>query len=229
MPETSPRRIVGGRLAYYRWGNRPGPAVMLLHSLGQDSTTWSDVAPALAQRHTVYALDLRGHGASSHMPRYSLDAMSNDILEALDELDLVDTCIVGHSLGGMVAYLAAGQRPASVGRLILEEAPPPLPAKPPRLAPDKPGTDLGFDWLAVPAIYRERNQPDPRWWDLLAHISIPTLLLAGGATSHVDQRQLAALAGQLPDCRMLTIEAGHEIHSTEPEAFVAAIEAFLDP
>lgn len=229
MPEMIHRRLLDGRLACHQWGERTGPAVVLLHSLGEDSTTWFEVAPVLAKHHTVYALDLRGHGGSSHMSEYSLETMGDDVLAALDQLDLVGACLVGHSLGGMVAYLAAGQQPASIGRLILEEAPPPLPPKPARLVPDRPDADLGFDWLAVPAIYRQRNQPDPRWWDLLSHISIPVLLLAGGATSHVDQRQLAALAGQLPDCRMITIDAGHEIHTTEPEAFVAAIEAFLEP
>ncbi|MGZ6973502.1 MAG: alpha/beta fold hydrolase [Acidimicrobiia bacterium] len=202
---------------------------MLLHSLGEDSTTWDRVAEALALRHSVYAFDLRGHGASQHMAQYSLELMRDDVLGALAELDLADTCLVGHSLGGMVAYLAAEQQPTAIGRLVLEEAPPPLPAAPVREVPEKPDTALPFDWDVIPALYAQRNDPDPQWWDSLARISIPTLVIAGGRTSHVDQQQLAEMAERIADSRMVTIEAGHNVHALEPEAFVSAIAAFLNP
>jgi pimeloyl-ACP methyl ester carboxylesterase len=161
------------------------------------------------------------------MPQYSLELMRDDLLEALAQLGLTDACLVGHSLGGMVAYLAAGQHSASIGRLVLEEAPPPRRATPARAVPEKPDADLRFDWRVVPAIYAQRNEPDPRWWDALARISIPTLVIAGGATSHVDQQQLAELADQFTDGRLVTIDAGHDVHTKEPEAFVDTIAAFL--
>lgn len=224
---TSSYVLDGGRVAYLRWGDQAGPAIVLLHSLGEDSTTWGRVASALARRCSVYALDLRGHGASRYMPQYSLELMRDDVLDALDQLGLADACLVGHSLGGMVAYLAAEKQSAAIERLVLEETPPPLPARPAREVPEKPKTDLSFDWGVVPAIYAQRNDPDPQWWDSLASISIPTLMIAGGATSHVDQGKMAEMAEQLPDCRMLTIEAGHNVHSNRPEAFVEAITAFL--
>ncbi|MGI8754433.1 MAG: alpha/beta fold hydrolase [Acidimicrobiales bacterium] len=224
---TSRGFLADGDLAYHRWGNKPGPAVVLLHSLGEDSGTWRRVAPELARRRSVHALDLRGHGASRHTPLYSLELMKTDVLGAIDELDLDDTCLVGHSLGGMVAYLAAAEQPETIGRLVLEESPPPVPAMPRRELAEEPNLALSFDWAAVEAIYAERNAPDPGWWDNLASISVPTLLIGGGATSHVDQRQLEQMAEQIADCQLLTIEAGHNVHANQPEAFVEAVEGFL--
>lgn len=224
---TSRGYLANGDLAYQRWGSQPGPAVVLLHSLGEDSGTWRHVAPELARRHSVYALDLRGHGASRHMPQYSLKLMRDDVLGAIDELNLDDTCLVGHSLGGMVAYLATAEQPEIIRRLVLEESPPPLPAMPRRELPVKPSTALPFDWAAVEAIYAERHEPDPRWWDRLASIPIPTLLIGGGAMSHVDQQQLEQMAEQIADCRLLTIEAGHNVHANQAGPFVEAVAAFL--
>lgn len=225
---TSTGYLADGGLAYQRWGDRPGRAMVLLHSLGEDSGTWSVVAPQLARRHSVYALDLRGHGASRRMPQYSIELMRDDVLGAIDELDLDGPCLVGHSLGGMVAYLAAAAQPEVIGRLILEESPPPLPATPRRELAEKPNEPLAFDWAAVEAIYAERNQPDPRWWECLAAISIPTLLIGGGGTSHVDPHQLEQLAKQIASCQpLLTIEAGHNVHASQPGAFLEAVETFL--
>lgn len=161
------------------------------------------------------------------MPQYSLELMRDDLLDALDELGLVDACLVGHSLGGMVAYLAAGQQSAAIGRLVLEEAPPPRRPTPAREVPEEPAADLPFDWDVVPAIYAQRNEPDPRWWDALASISIPTLVIAGGAKSHVDQQQLAEMADQFANGHLVTIDGGHGVHTDRPEAFVEAIAAFL--
>ena len=56
---------VGGvRIAYDRYGVEDAPPMVLLHAAGRDASTWSEIAPALAASHCVYALDLRGHGRS---------------------------------------------------------------------------------------------------------------------------------------------------------------------
>lgn len=227
MPHESAERH-GGALAYRRSGSpTAGRSIVLLHSLGEDSSGWDDVAAALARRYAVYAMDLPGHGASHRRPRYSLELMRDDLLETLDHLGLVGCSLVGHSLGGMVAYLAALEQPAAIGQLVLEEAPPPLPATPAHEIPDRPPLELPFDWDVVPAIYAQRNDPDPRWWNDLATLAIPTLLIAGGETSHINQRQLAEMADRLPNAHILTIDAGHNVHAHKTRAFVEAIESFV--
>jgi 3-oxoadipate enol-lactonase len=51
--------------------------------------------------------------------------------------------------------------------------------------------------------------------------------VAGGEASFVDQSELAAVATEIPDARLVTIEAGHQVHGTKPAEFLAAVAPFL--
>jgi len=219
---------VGGvELACRTEGEAGLPAVVLLHSLGEDGRSWTKVVEAVATTYRVVAPDLRGHGASSHPGTYSLELMCSDVLGILDALDLDEVRLIGHSLGAAVAYLVAESNPARIRRLVLEEPPPPLPAIPPREVPTRPVGALSFDWEMVEAITRQRNQPDSAWWDDLAGITSPTLVIAGGPTSHLPQDQIAAMASRIPGATSVTIDTGHNVHATQPDAFLAALLPFL--
>jgi pimeloyl-ACP methyl ester carboxylesterase len=184
--------------------------------------------PALAKHRHVCAVDLRGHGSSERTDRYSLEPMRDDVLGFMEALQLRrPASLIGHSLGGMVAYLAAAERPDLVDKLVVEEAPAPLPNDPPRAVPDPPEHPM-FDWAAVEAVYAQRNQPDPAWWERLARLPLPVLVIAGGAASHLPQEEQRALAARFPAARMVTIDAGHLVHATKPDAFVAEVTEFLD-
>jgi len=227
----APRTIgVGGvRLGIRCWGNEhDGSPLLLLHSLGEQSGSWSSIAEELAATHRVLALDLRGHGDSDRTPRYSLELMRDDVIAVIDSLGLTDLCILGHSLGGMVGYLVAISGHAQVTRLVLEEAPPPLPLIPEREIPADPGEDYGFDWKALADLYAQRNDPDAGWWEALGRIEIPVLVVAGGPSSHVDQTAMREMAARIPNARFLSIDAGHNIHTRKPREFVAAVAAFLN-
>lgn len=220
--------VDGVRLGICCWGvEHDGPQLLLLHSLGEHSGSWNSIAEAFAATHRVFALDFRGHGDSDRTLRYSLELMRDDVLAVVDRLDLNDLCIVGHSLGGMVAYLAAISGHPQVTRLVLEEAPPPLPLVPARKIPADPGEDYGFDWNALTDLYAQRNDPDAGWWEALGRIEIPTLVLAGGPSSHVDQASLREMAVRIPNARFVSIDAGHSVHARQPREFVAAVAAFL--
>ena len=97
-----------------------GPAILLIHGIGDNSTTWSTVQTKLAQRFTVIAPDLLGHGKSDK-PRadYSVAAYANGMRDLLSVLDIERVTVVGHSLGGGVAMQFAYQFPQLVDRLIL--------------------------------------------------------------------------------------------------------------
>jgi pimeloyl-ACP methyl ester carboxylesterase len=153
--------------------------------------------------------------------------MRSDVLRFLHALDLDGACLIGHSVGGAVAYLVAAAEPRRVRRLVLEEPAPPLPATPSRDMPPRPDGTLCFDWRVVEAITKQRNVPDPAWWDDLRHITARTLVIAGGPDSHFPQDQLEGLADRIPDASYLTIDAGHDVHTTHPEAFLAALLHFL--
>jgi len=110
--------IHGHRRAYLRIGS--GPALLLLHGLGCDHTTWGPVLDALAKRYTVIAPDLLGHG-SSDKPRadYSVGGYANGMRDLLSVLGIDKATVVGHSLGGGVAMQFAYQFPERTDRLVL--------------------------------------------------------------------------------------------------------------
>jgi pimeloyl-ACP methyl ester carboxylesterase len=112
------RTIHGYRRAFRIAGS--GPAILLIHGIGDNSTTWSTVQTKLAQRFTVIAPDLLGHGKSDK-PRadYSVAAYANGMRDLLSVLDVERVTVVGHSLGGGVAMQFAYQFPQLVERLIL--------------------------------------------------------------------------------------------------------------
>lgn len=70
--------------------------------------------------------------------------------------------------------------------------------------------------------------PDPRWAQVVATITAPTLVIAGGATSTVPQEQVADPARTLADGQLITIDAGHLLHARQPDVFIQALQAFLD-
>lgn len=112
------RTIHGYRRAFRIAGS--GPALLLIHGIGDNSTTWTPVHSRLAQRFTVIAPDLLGHGLSDK-PRadYSIAAYANGVRDLLSVLDIDKVTVVGHSLGGGVAMQFAYQFPQLVDRLIL--------------------------------------------------------------------------------------------------------------
>src|ERR1700742_2559173 len=117
-PSLQYRTIHGYRRAFRIAGS--GPAILLIHGIGDNSTTWSSVQSTLAQRFTVIAPDLLGHGKSDK-PRadYSVAAYANGMRDLLSVLDIERVTIIGHSLGGGVAMQFAYQFPHLVERLIL--------------------------------------------------------------------------------------------------------------
>lgn len=217
----------GIRLAYQVSGSPDAPPLVLLHALGKGAVDWDGVAPAFARHWRVYALDLRGHGRSDWPGDYSLELMRHDVIGFLDALALDRVDLIGHSLGGLVAYLLAEKYPERVDRLVLEDVGVPLPRE--RTVPSRPDGDLPYAWEMVLAVRRQIDDPDPRWLERLSGITAQTLVVAGGAESHIPQDRVAELARRIPGGRNVTIPAGHLVHDAEPEAFTEAVLTFLRP
>ncbi|MGE5148374.1 MAG: alpha/beta fold hydrolase [Candidatus Eiseniibacteriota bacterium] len=107
-----------------------GPPLLLLHGHPQTHVTWHKIAPALAERFTVVAADLRGYGDSAkpdggegHI-NYSKRAMAVDQVAVMRALGHERFSVVGHDRGGRVAHRMALDHPAAVERMaVLDIAP----------------------------------------------------------------------------------------------------------
>ncbi|NEE44307.1 alpha/beta fold hydrolase, partial [Streptomyces sp. SID8455] len=107
----------GVRLAYRVWGEPSAPPVVLLHGRAGSSLTWTRIAEELAAEHRVYAPDFRGHGLSDWPGRYSFELFRDDLHAFLEARNLAGATVVGHSMGGVAAYLLAQRDPGLIGRL----------------------------------------------------------------------------------------------------------------
>jgi pimeloyl-ACP methyl ester carboxylesterase len=118
LPEREEIVLHGHRVCFRRAGD--GPVILLVHGITGSSRHWERVFPILAERHTVIAPDLLGHGESAK-PRgdYSLGAFASGIRDLLLALDCGPATIVGHSLGGGIAMQFAYQFPEGCERLVL--------------------------------------------------------------------------------------------------------------
>jgi len=108
----------GHRVIYRIAGS--GPPIVLIHGMVNSSRHWEEVALRLADRYTVVAPDLIGHGDSA-TPRgdYSLGAHAASIRDLLAVIGIEHATIVGHSLGGGVAMQFFYQFPQRTNRLVL--------------------------------------------------------------------------------------------------------------
>ena len=97
-----------------------GPLLVLLHGITSTAEAWRSVMPRLAERYTVIAPDLLGHGRSAK-PRgdYSLGAYAAGLRDLLAVLDFDRGTIVGHSLGGGIAMQFSYLFPERVERMAL--------------------------------------------------------------------------------------------------------------
>lgn len=111
----------GTRLHYVIGGH--GPAVVLLHGFPETWWTWRDVAPVLARGHTVVAPDLRGYGCSDAAPAgYDTATLADDVHGLVTGLGLGPVAVVGHDVGGWVAFAYARRYPGTTTHLVLSGA-----------------------------------------------------------------------------------------------------------
>ncbi|QMU77072.1 alpha/beta hydrolase [Streptacidiphilus sp. PB12-B1b] len=196
------RVLHGYRRAYRIAGS--GPALVLIHGIGDSSATWARLIPALARHHTVIAPDLLGHGASDK-PRadYSVAAYANGLRDLLSVLGVDQATLVGHSFGGGVAMQFAYQYPERTERLVLvstggvgTEVTPAL------RAASLPGADLLLSALKLPTMR------------LQTHVFVQAMSLLGTDLGQ-DAPDLMNLVDALPD-------------ATSRNAFVRTLRAVVD-
>lgn len=111
-----------GRVVHYLIDGN-GPVVILLHGFPQSAYEFHAIMPRLAKRFTVVAADLRGVDGSIGPGPYDTASMAEDIHRLTQKLKLKDPYIVGHDIGGMVAYAYARLYPDETRGVMILDVP----------------------------------------------------------------------------------------------------------
>jgi pimeloyl-ACP methyl ester carboxylesterase len=111
------------------WGAADAPPLLALHGWLDNAGSFAFLAPRLADRFRVIALELPGHGHSSHLPAgisYHYVDYVSAVVSAADALGLERYHLLGHSLGAGIASLVAAAMSKRIEQLFLIEGLGPL-------------------------------------------------------------------------------------------------------
>ena len=109
-------------LSYTAYGD--GPPLLILHGLFGSGRNWTSIAKKLAESRKVMTVDLRNHGESPWHDEMTYAAMADDILRLIEKEKLEKPVVLGHSMGGKAAMVAAMTEPDAIGALIVADIAP---------------------------------------------------------------------------------------------------------
>ncbi|MEP7177492.1 MAG: alpha/beta fold hydrolase, partial [Pseudonocardiales bacterium] len=149
------------------WVDFGGPAegspIVLVHGLGGSHLNWVLVAPELAERGRVYALDLPGFGLSTSGRRSTSVQANAAILDRfVREIAGGPAVLIGNSMGGMVSLLETDAHPESVAGLVLVDPSVPVPRQMPDLQVTSQFMIYGVPFIGQRYMARTRNRMTDR-------------------------------------------------------------------
>ena len=115
--------LQAGPIRWHYMSGGTGDVVVLLHGWPQTWFEWRDVMPDLAKRYRVIAADLPGLGDSGEAASYDKKALAQHLRRLMVELKITSFHVVGHDMGGIVAYAYARQFPGDLKTLTLVDTP----------------------------------------------------------------------------------------------------------
>jgi pyruvate dehydrogenase E2 component (dihydrolipoamide acetyltransferase) len=119
-PEPEVVEAGGKSIQYLLVGESEDVPIVLIHGFGGDINIWVFNQETLAEEHTVFALDLPGHGASTKdVGDGDLDYFVGVLADFLDAVEIEKAHLAGHSMGGAIAGAFAKAHPDRVASLIL--------------------------------------------------------------------------------------------------------------
>ncbi len=231
--------VDGHRVAYQVLGTGK-PVVVMISGMGDDMSSFQDVATEIGQVATVVIYDRAGYGASGAVagPR-DAQAADSELSALLVEIGVSGPYVlVGHSLGGLFAEYYAAMHPNEVAGLVLEESRPAdftrrceaagvqmctAPASMVRFMPN--GAQGEFAALSQTIAQVEAAGPVQGRNVLILSRSVEPNASAFDRTWSVAQNVLAL---RYPGARHLVASrSGHYVHRDQAQWFVASVVAFL--
>ncbi len=253
--------VNGAKLGYRMYGSGSSqPPILFLHGgfLRSSSGLYDELLELLAERYTVYALDLRGHGASADAwPGWSLEALADDIPAFSHALELDSPVLIGHSLGAFTSLYAAIRHPGMFTALCLLSPGPANPTLDPVNALDfliehghdrhvlnegisrmfvrPPGRMLDVMLDAITLIDKEvfralkRQNAQISIDDRLKEVSAPVLIICGERDNVVPASKQHDIARKVQCSKEVIFSTeGHMLPNERPALVAREILAFLD-
>lgn len=235
--------INGARIYYAVSGH--GSPVLLLHGGLANSDYWGLLEKKLVSRHTVIAIDSRGHGRSSRDDQpYSYNLMSNDVIKVLDLLNIPKADIVGWSDGAIIGLDLAMRYPERTGK-VFAFAPNTLTSGVKKGVETNP-TFAAFIKRAGEEYARLSPTPghyddfveqishmwakQPNWSDAeLLKIHTRVLIADGDHDEAIKREHLEHIAATIPGAGLLIMPStSHFAFIQDPSFFNTAVQHFLD-
>lgn len=108
------------QLFFRKYGNEGDQPVIILHGLFGISDNWVTYAKRLSQEgFEVFVPDQRNHGQSPKSENFNYLAMTDDLFDFIDDNDIEDPIIIGHSMGGKVGMRFALENPLLIKKLVV--------------------------------------------------------------------------------------------------------------
>jgi pimeloyl-ACP methyl ester carboxylesterase len=232
-----------------------GPPLILTHGYSSTSAMWREQIDPLSKHHKLILWDMRGHGQSDYPEdpnAYSEALTVADIAALLDAVGAKRAIVGGLSLGGYMSLAFYRAHPERVRALLIIDTGPGFKKDDAREIWNRRALDTvdrldreGLNMLKSGS--RERStvqhrdarglalaargmltQRDARVIELLPEIKVPSLIVVGAD----DTPFLAAsdyMAAKIPGARKVVIpQAGHAVNIDQPQAFIEAVEPFLE-
>ena len=101
-----------------------GDPLIILHGLFGMSDNWNTLGKRFSESFNVHVLDLRNHGRSPHADEFNYDVMCNDLSQYIEDNNLKDVILVGHSLGGKLVMKYAFEFSENIKKMIVVDIAP---------------------------------------------------------------------------------------------------------
>lgn len=233
-----------------------GQRVLYVHGTGCNTRVWEQHMAAMAEAHSLVAIDLPGHGQSTGDGFRGMADHAHVVMELASALGWDRFVIAGHSMGGGIALTAALYFPNRLSGMMLIDTGARMRVAPAIIEAARRAAEAGrrgpadCTWgyarstpqSVVDAIHEmtsdTRLEVTHKDWicddmfDVMRRvkdIAVPTLAICGDEDNLTPVKYHEYLRDHMPNCRLEIIEqAGHWTYIEQPEAFNRAVRLFLD-